>query len=90
MADHFELETWKSVQADSGRWYKSIELLGTGGNAATFLACCTSTPLKGLLFAIKVFRRLSKPERRNSFLEEARFLRTCDHPSVMRVFDEGT
>jgi serine/threonine protein kinase len=90
MSDHFELPPWKSIQAESGAWYRAVELLGVGGNAATFLAYCTTRPRKGLLFAIKVFRKLSKPERRQSFLEEARYLRTCDHPSVMRVFDEGT
>jgi hypothetical protein len=61
MSDHFKLDRWKSLQADSGFWYESIELLGTGGNAATFLAFCTSPPNKGLLFAIKVFRRPFKP-----------------------------
>lgn len=90
MTDHFEFEPWKSVKADSGTWYKSIEKLGAGGNAVTFLACCTTAPKTGLLFAIKVFRRLSKPERRDSFLEEARFLKGCDHPAIMRVYDEGT
>ena len=90
MTDRFELEKWKSLKADSDTWYKAIELLGTGGNAATFLAYCTSMPMKGLLFAVKVFRKLSKPERRESFLEEIKFLKKCDHPAIMRVFDEGT
>lgn len=88
--DHFELEPWQGIRAASGRWYKAIELLGVGGNAVTFLAYGTSSPWKGMLFAIKVFRRRSRPERRQSFLKEAKFLRACDHPAVMRVFDEGT
>jgi eukaryotic-like serine/threonine-protein kinase len=41
------------------------------------------------MFAVKVFRRLSKPEWRANFLDEIRFLQSCDHPAVMRVFDEG-
>lgn len=90
MTDRFELEHWKSLKSDSETWYESIELLGTGGNAATFLAYCTSPPMKGLLFAVKVFRKLSKPERKTSFLEEAQFLKGCDHPAIMRVYDEGT
>lgn len=90
MTDHFEFERWKGIHADSGRWYKSIELLGVGGNAATFLAYSTSPPTKGQLVAIKVFRKLSKPERKASFLEEAKFLRECEHPSIMRIYDEGT
>jgi serine/threonine-protein kinase len=88
MSDHFKLDSWKSVQADSGQWFKAIETLGAGGNAATFLAYST-TPQKGVLYAIKVFRKLSKPERRESFKDELKFLRTCDHPAILRVFDEG-
>lgn len=88
--DHFQFDPWKSIHANSGKWYESIELLGVGGNAATFLARCTSSPERGVLFAIKVFRKLSKPERKDSFLAEARFLRESSHPAIMRVFDEGT
>ncbi len=88
MSDHFELDSWKSVQSNSGQWFNAIELLGAGGNAATFLAYSTS-PQKGVLYAIKVFRKLSKPERLESFKDELQFLRNCDHPSILRVFDEG-
>ena len=42
-----------------------------------------------MLFAVKVFRNLSRPDRRHSFLEEARFLQTCDHPAIIRTYDEG-
>ena len=90
MTDHIEFGPWQGINADSGNWYKAIELLGTGGNAATFLVFCTSPPMKGLIFAVKVFRKLSKPERRESFLEEVKFLKSCEHPAIMRVYDEGT
>jgi serine/threonine protein kinase len=46
-------------------------------------------PLRGQLFAVKVFRRLSKPDWGQNFLNEVRFLKGCSHPAVMRVFDEG-
>jgi serine/threonine-protein kinase len=49
----------------------------------------TSGPLRGQIFAIKIFRRLSKPEWQLNFLDEIKFLQNCDHPAVMRVFDEG-
>ncbi len=87
--DHFEFDRWKSFRAESGRWYEAVELLGVGGNAATFLARCTTAPLKGTLYAVKVFRKLSKPERKESFLRESRFLQDCAHPAVLRVYDVG-
>jgi serine/threonine protein kinase len=89
MSDHFEIARWKSIEADSGKWYKVVEHLGTGGNAATFLAYCASNPMKGILFAVKVFRRRSKPERRDSFLNEAKILGDCAHPSIMQIYDQG-
>lgn len=49
-----------------------------------------SSPFKGMPFAVKVFRRVSKPERRDAFISEMKFLRECDHPGIMRTFDEGT
>ena len=55
----------------------------------TYLVVSTSGPHKGILFALKIFRRLSKPERRESFLKEVAFLKEKDHPAIMRVFDEG-
>ena len=88
--DHFEFEIWQGFQADSGVWYRAIELLGFGGNAATFLSYCTTPPRKGTLYAAKVFRRRSKPERRESFLQEGEFLKGCAHDSIMRVADSGT
>jgi serine/threonine protein kinase len=33
---------------------------------------------------------MSKPERREAFLDELAFLKSCDHPSIMRVYDDGT
>src|SRR5437870_3394095 len=89
MADSFYLDIGQSIQAESRVWYRNLQVLGTGGNAVTFLAVATSGPHRGVPFAVKVFRKLSKPERRESFLTEIRFLRQCSHPSIMRVFDEG-
>jgi len=90
MPDYFAIEPGKSLVAASGTYYKSIQILGVGGNSATFLAYATSGPAKGVLFAIKGFRKLSRPERTEAFLNEQKFLKTCEHPAIMRVFDEGT
>ena len=61
----------------------------TGGNAVTHLVVSTSDTYRGIPFALKIFRRLSKPERMISFLKEVDFLKEQNHPALMRVFDEG-
>jgi serine/threonine protein kinase len=89
MADTIPLALLQSIQADSGYWYRNLQTLGEGGNATTYLVVATSGPYRGVLFAAKLFRKLSKPERRESFLQESQFLRTCEHPSIMRLYDAG-
>ena len=89
MEDSIKLTVAQSIISESGTWYRNLQTLGRGGNAATFLVVATSGPHRGVPFAAKLFRRLSKPERRDSFLQEMRFLEGCSHPSVMRVFDTG-
>ena len=88
MADFFALEHGQGIKSNDG-WYRCIEILGIGGNSATFLAVATDGPTRGVPFAIKVFRKLSAPERRESFLAEASFLFGSSHPSIMRIFDRG-
>lgn len=89
MPDSLFLDSGRSIHADSGEWYRIIRTLGSGGNAVTFLAVCTSGANAGVLFALKFFRRLSRPERRSAFHREIEFLKSRSHPSVMRVFDQG-
>lgn len=89
MSDFFKLADEQSIRSESGVWYRNLQLLGAGGNAVTYLTVATSGANRGGLFAVKVFRRLSKPERRESFLKEVGFLQKCDHPGIMRVFDTG-
>jgi serine/threonine protein kinase len=51
---------------------------------------CTSGSNKGIPFALKVFRVISREERKDKFLAEREFLENdCKHPSIMRVFDSG-
>lgn len=89
MSDFFSLDVGQSIHSESDVWYKNIQTLGHGGNAITFLALATSGEATGVLFAIKVFRKLSQPARRAAFLEEVRFLESVNHPSIMRVYDAG-
>ncbi len=78
-------EVVKSQTAD----YTCLQRLGVGGTAETYLMLASAGALRGQLFALKMFRRLSKPDWRQNFLDEVKFLQSCDHPAVMRVFDEG-
>lgn len=87
--DAIYFDIGQAVKAESGNWYSVVQLLGTGGNSATFLVLCTEGPNEGVLFALKAFRRISLPERRESFLREVKFLQTCAHPAIMRVYDAG-
>ncbi len=89
MADSFHLSIGQGIQSETGVWYRNLQILGMGGNAVTFLAVATSGQHRGVPFAIKVFRRLSKPERRGSFLSEMQFLKDCNHPSILRIYDAG-
>jgi hypothetical protein len=44
MADSFHLDVGQSIQSESGTWYRNMQILGTGGNAVTFLAVATFAP----------------------------------------------
>ncbi len=87
--DKVVLNFKESIQSSSGDMYHNLQYLGSGGSAVTFLMLAWSGPLKGAPFAVKIFRRVSKPERRQSFLNEMKFLRERNHPGIMRTFDEG-
>jgi serine/threonine-protein kinase len=89
MADHFVLDVGQGLKSLNGAWYSNVQTLGVGGNAVTFLVQCTSGPNHGVLFALKVFRRLSEEQRRKRFLDEIGFLEKTQHPTIMRVFDVG-
>ena len=64
--------------------------IGKGGNGTTFLVTCTSGVNTGVQFALKVFHKISDDRRRQRFLDEVRHYRTLSHPSIIRVYDEGT
>ena len=87
--DDPHLDVGGAVESWTDNIYRIIRLIGRGGSSNTYLAICSTGKRKGLNFAVKAFRRISKPERLTSFMREINFLRGCDHPAVMRVFDEG-
>jgi len=90
MADYISFDIDQGIESESGNWYKIVQILGTGGTSTTFLVYSTSGFRKGMLFALKVFRKLSEPDRRGRFLNEIDFLKGCQHPAILRVYDAGT
>jgi len=87
--DGFYLEQYKAVEA-SENWFKNLKFLGKGGNGTAFLVLGTEGPLRGGIFALKVFHKMSSSKRQERFLQEALFLRAANHPNLMRLLDEGT
>jgi len=87
--DFFRLAIGQGVKSKSDIWYKNIQVLGVGGNSVTFLAHATSGPFRGVLFALKVFRRISDKPRQERFLTEFDSLMAFQHPSIMQVYDSG-
>ncbi|MBD3673581.1 MAG: serine/threonine-protein kinase [Planctomycetaceae bacterium] len=84
-----QLSFYQGIQAESNIWYNNLQWLGQGGNATTYLMVAGSGNWTGNQFAVKIFHNIEKPERRESFLEEIKFLKNCDHPSILRIYDEG-
>jgi len=89
MADYIHIDPGQGLKSITHNWYKCVQHLGTGGNAVTYLVLCTSSENKGVFFALKIFRKLSQPARRERFLKEVEFLFSCDHPALMQVADSG-
>ncbi len=83
------LAVGQQVLSSSKVLYETVWTIGSGGNSKTFLVVATNGARKGVPFAMKVFTRQADPERHQGFLKEVEFLKTCDHPSIMRLFDDG-
>ncbi len=80
------LVSWRGVT------YVKIRNLGSGGSSNVYLTLATSGPNKGIAFAAKVFSPRGTAEEeswRLNFMREVHVLRDCDHPAIMKVFDEG-
>src|SRR5258708_31396502 len=89
MADGLPADFGPSIRSGSGNWFRALQSLGSGKNAAVSLVVATSGTFQGLPFALKVFTRLSSVASSERFLREAAFLRECDHPAIMRIVDVG-
>jgi serine/threonine protein kinase len=89
MADSIYFDFGKGIKGSSGNWYKILQHLGTGGNSVVFLVLASDGDNQGSLFALKMFRRLSIPSRRNRFMKEIAFLVKCNHTSITPIYDTG-
>jgi len=84
-----DIEINQRIPAASETYYRVLQLLGEGGNSIVYLVLALGGEYQGALFALKLFKRITETQRLEKFLREIRFLRTCDHPCIMRIYDEG-
>lgn len=83
------LDFQQVLQARSGDRYVTLHQLGRGGNATAYLVLAESGRYEGNLFAVKLFQKITHSERQKSFFAEIEFLKECEHPGVLRIFDQG-
>lgn len=89
MSDEVRLSFKQSVWSNSGNEYQVLQQVGEGRNADAYLVLGTSGDLAGVPLVLKLFRRIASVRSAQRFLEETQFLKSCVHPSIMRVFDDG-
>jgi len=89
MPGNLFIEVGTRIRSRSGIYYRILQFLGAGGNSVVFLVLALGGRYYGVLFALKVFTKLSSTRRLEQFEQETEFLRKCDHPSIMRLFDSG-
>jgi serine/threonine protein kinase len=77
--------SWRDVT------YEKIANAGKGGVGKVSKVLATSGIRKGVVFAVKEFSpdSPSKEDWRQNFMREVHVLRDCDHPAIVKVFDEG-
>lgn len=90
MAIELDIEIGQTFRSRSGIYYRNIQRLGAGGNSIVYLVIALNKSYRGVLFALKIFTRLSDAQRLGRFQREAEFLRECEHPAIMRIYDDGT
>ncbi|HEU4404431.1 MAG TPA: serine/threonine-protein kinase [Polyangiaceae bacterium] len=92
IAAGFERFGAERVAAHIGRQvgpYRLIELLGTGGMGAVYLAERVDEEYKGRV-AVKVLHHgFGSPQAIARFRDERQILATLEHPGIVRLFDGG-
>lgn len=84
-----DIEINQRIPASSGTIYRVLQILGEGGNSVVYLVLALDGIYRGALFALKIFKRITDAGRLEKFLREITFLHTCNHPCIMRIYDEG-
>lgn len=75
--------SWRDVT------YLKVGNTGSGGSSNVYLTLATKGPRRGVLFAVKMFRAAAREDWRVNFMREVHVLRDCDHPAIVKVYDEG-
>lgn len=84
------LNVGERIRSRSDTYYSVLQQVGSGGNSIVYLVICLSKRNRGVLFALKIFTRITNQDRIDRFFVETEFLRNdCNHPSIMRIYDEG-
>ncbi|UAY51882.1 protein kinase domain-containing protein [Ferruginibacter albus] len=78
------------IEASDGEQYRIIQFLGAGGNCQVYLAISTKGKWQGILFAVKFFFKIEDSERLQQFEKEKKFLFSISHPSIMKIYSEGS
>ena len=84
-----QLEAFRRIRSGAGATYRVIQPLGQGGNSHVYLVEAMTAPFQGLLFALKLFVKVSDATRLKRFSREVEFFKKCQHPAIMRVYDLG-
>jgi len=84
-----EFEVGQRISSHADVYYKILQRFGVGGNSHVYLVECLKGPLRGVLFALKLFVKVNDATRLGRFNKEIDFLKECDHPAVMKVYDFG-
>ncbi|MHB8880892.1 MAG: serine/threonine protein kinase [Thermodesulfovibrionales bacterium] len=83
------IEISQRISSLSKVYYRVLQQLGAGANSVVYLVLSLGGPYQGVLFALKIFTRVADKERLDRFAQEAKFLEVCNHPAIMKIYDNG-
>jgi eukaryotic-like serine/threonine-protein kinase len=87
--EQINLPLGEAVVSWRGVSYINLEKRGKGGSAVVYRTIATTGQRRGVTFAVKLFRAATREGWHVNFMREIHVLRDCDHPAIMKVYDEG-